>query len=262
LERTVQRRRLSACSSLVKVATFQTGDGRSTAVSYILLKMPHNNWFKQSVVGALSLMTVDANWIERGDQTTDDATDIASEMVQELIVVDVSPFPAGRVVAFAGTTTPEGWLSCDGASYAIADYEELYAAIGTTWGGSGGNFNVPDLRNRVAVGAGDDFSISDVGGTQTETLDLSEIPAHDHVASGTSVVDLGHTHVESGAIPTAILIGAGVPAPSAIPSPSVTGAGFANLSVTDPTISSSGGGGSHNNMQPFTALNYIIYAGV
>jgi microcystin-dependent protein len=243
------------------VTSLETGDTSSGDVACFILYMPRVDWFKQNVVGQLSDMTEAENWTEMGTVTREQAAIIAVNMVRGLIVVNFDPIPAGRVEAFAGSTTPDGWLDCDGASYATVDYPELFAKIGYVWGGSGASFNVPDLRDKVILGSGNDFSLADTGGEQTHTLDLAEIPSHNHLATGTSVVDLGHTHVEGSAIPTAILIGAGVPAPSAIPSPSVTAVGFANLSVTDPSISSAGADGAHNNMQPFAALKMIIFAG-
>ena len=57
-----------------------------------------------------------------------------------------------------------GFLPCDGAVYAAADYPWLWEAIGNTYGGNAtyipatksytGNFNVPDYRNVRMVGAG------------------------------------------------------------------------------------------------------------
>jgi microcystin-dependent protein len=46
-----------------------------------------------------------------------------------------------------------GWLPCDGRSYPQSAYPALFAAIGTTNGGSAPNFNVPDLRDRFVRGA-------------------------------------------------------------------------------------------------------------
>lgn len=57
-----------------------------------------------------------------------------------------------------------GFLPCDGATFAAADYPWLWEAIGNTYGGNAtyipatksytGNFNVPDYRNVRMVGAG------------------------------------------------------------------------------------------------------------
>lgn len=56
-----------------------------------------------------------------------------------------------------------GWLSCDGSSLPRDDYWLLFGVIGYTFGGSGDNFNLPDLRGRfirgVDGGAGQDPSI-------------------------------------------------------------------------------------------------------
>lgn len=65
-----------------------------------------------------------------------------------------STAPIGTVLSFAGQTAPNGYLLCDGQSVAVADYPDLYAVIGNIYGGDGENFNVPDYREAVLVGAG------------------------------------------------------------------------------------------------------------
>jgi hypothetical protein len=61
--------------------------------------------------------------------------------------------PAGSVISYMGTAAtlaglaPLGWLPCDGSSLSAADFPELFAAIGTHYGGDGNpRFNLPDLR--------------------------------------------------------------------------------------------------------------------
>ena len=58
--------------------------------------------------------------------------------------------PVGTVISYAGDTIPDGWLECDGrlltAGQEDNTYRDLYDAIGTSWGGSGESFNLPDLR--------------------------------------------------------------------------------------------------------------------
>lgn len=66
-----------------------------------------------------------------------------------------STAPLGTVLSFAGQTAPHGYLLCDGASYKVADYPHLYAVIGNTYGGDSTNFNVPDYRETVLVGIGE-----------------------------------------------------------------------------------------------------------
>ncbi len=55
--------------------------------------------------------------------------------------------PPGAISAFGGSTVPDGWLLCDGRGVTSDQYPRLWAAIGTSWGGSGpAGFNLPDLR--------------------------------------------------------------------------------------------------------------------
>jgi microcystin-dependent protein len=240
---------------------FQTGDGLSSDVASFLLFMPRSDWFKQSVIGALSEMAYSFNWFENGDQTTKVAAETAAQMINELIVMDFNPIPVGKIDGFGGGSAPDGWLLCDGSSYLETDYPELFSVIGTVWGGGSGSFNVPDLIGRVMIGAGDVYDVADNGGETEHTLIESELAAHNHVASGTAATDIGHTHVESTAVPAVSVLGAGVPFPYALPGVGATGIGFANITMTDPLISLTGGDNPHNNMQPFAVVNLIIFAG-
>lgn len=60
--------------------------------------------------------------------------------------------PAGMVMPFARNAAPAGWLPCNGASVTTAAYPNLFASIGYTYGGTGANFNVPDLRGMFVRG--------------------------------------------------------------------------------------------------------------
>ena len=64
-----------------------------------------------------------------------------------------STCPIGTVLSFAGQTAPHGYLLCDGASYKVADYPDLYAVIGNTYGGDTENFNVPSLVDKFIQGS-------------------------------------------------------------------------------------------------------------
>ena len=68
--------------------------------------------------------------------------------------------PAGTIVAFGNTTAPTGYLACNDAAVSRTTYARLFATIGTSFGvGDGsGNFNVPDLRDRVPLGFGTNMS--------------------------------------------------------------------------------------------------------
>jgi microcystin-dependent protein len=64
-----------------------------------------------------------------------------------------SRIPVGTIIAFvSGSIIPSGWLLCDGQQVDGTVYPELSAAIGTTYGGTGIYFNVPDLTNKTLYG--------------------------------------------------------------------------------------------------------------
>lgn len=74
---------------------------------------------------------------------------IVNENLNNFLVVP------GTIIAYGGTGTPAGYLVCDGTFYQnTSTYADLFNAIGYTWGGSGINFAVPDLRGMFVRGAG------------------------------------------------------------------------------------------------------------
>lgn len=230
------------------MATFKTGSGVGDTYATILLTFPAVDWFKYAIIGAIDLMTYDENWFEEGDVGISFAVEESKKMLEALTVMDFNPFPPGMIFPFGGAVAPDGYLLCDGASYEAADYPELFAAIGLNFGGSGTAFLVPALVNRVAVGSGDLWSIGATGGEKDVVLDVASMPSHTHS-------DLGHSH----SIPliTSLPAQAGVGFAGNVTIPVITdstGLSFANNQNT-------GGDGSHNNMQPFQAVPYIIYAG-
>jgi microcystin-dependent protein len=161
--------------------------------------------------------------------------------------------PVGAVVAFGGTTAPGGWLLCQGQELLITAYQDLYNVLNTAFGSAAsGSFRLPDLRKRVPVGvSGTTYPRGATGGAETHTLTSTQIPAHSH-----TVNDPGHTHSmetrNDENRKTLRRIQAWISSNSNIYSHST------NSSRTGITLSNTGGGGSHNNMQPYAVLNYII----
>lgn len=64
----------------------------------------------------------------------------------------VGGVPVGTVVYFSAASAPDGYLVCNGGSYSSTTYADLYAVIGTTFGGNSTNFKVPNLIDKVAWG--------------------------------------------------------------------------------------------------------------
>ena len=67
----------------------------------------------------------------------------------------LSGVPVGTVEYFASSVPPAGYLVANGAALGRETYPELFAAIGTTFGGGDGttSFNLPDLIDRFAQGS-------------------------------------------------------------------------------------------------------------
>jgi microcystin-dependent protein len=98
----------------------------------------------------------------------------------------------GTIVAYGGTSAPTGWLLCDGTSYTTTAQATLFAAIAYNFGGSGANFNVPDLRGRFLRGldgtAGNDpdkltRTVSATGGlagNNVGSLQADALKSHNH----------------------------------------------------------------------------------
>lgn len=103
--------------------------------------------------------------------------------------------PAGAIIAYGGTTAPTGWKFCDGTSYLVSELNDLYNAIGYRYGGSGLNFNVPDLRDRVTRGAATTGAAVTTTSTDSVTIAASNLPQHTHDASGITVDNhANHVH--------------------------------------------------------------------
>ena len=54
-------------------------------------------------------------------------------------------YPVGSVIISMSSTIPDGWLLCDGRPVSENDYPELYSVLGSTYGYSSPNFNLPPL---------------------------------------------------------------------------------------------------------------------
>lgn len=66
--------------------------------------------------------------------------------------MDFNSIPIGSILAFTYEEAPLGWLACDGRYHLKEDYPLLYKAIGTTFGGGGAYFKVPNLQGQFIRG--------------------------------------------------------------------------------------------------------------
>jgi microcystin-dependent protein len=109
--------------------------------------------------------------------------------------------PTGMISIHSGATAPTGWLLCDGTSYGSASYISLFSVVGYTFGGSGANFNVPNLKGKVVVGI-DASQISfdtrgESGGAMTHQHDASvsgSAGSHAHSTTDHTHSTTDHSH--------------------------------------------------------------------
>src|SRR5690606_27114112 len=88
---------------------------------------------------------------------------------------------------FAGNFAPQGWALCNGQLLSIAEYEPLFALLGTTYGGDGQTtFGLPDLQGRVPVHPSPQLVRGSKGGTETVSLTANQLPQHTHVANASA----------------------------------------------------------------------------
>lgn len=88
------------------------------------------------------------------------------------------PCPSGAIMAFGGTAAPGGYFICDGTAVSRTTYDHLFAAIGTAYGTGDGSttFNLPDLRQRFALGkaaSGTGNTLGGTGGVIDHTHDIT-----------------------------------------------------------------------------------------
>ena len=140
---------------------------------------PNYGWTQPAVGGDLTTWGTELN----NNFALIDAQVYANEQASVLI---------GMIVQWGGgMTPPTNWILCDGSSYpTTGTYAKLFAAIGYAWGGSGANFNVPDLQDVFALGASATANPpASKGGSFSYTISAAQMPVHAH-----GVSDPEHAH--------------------------------------------------------------------
>lgn len=207
-------------------ANFNSGIYRVNPLSLAVLFYAIPFWQKQS------------NWLSNDplDEITRSDWDKIEAYVSGLLFEMERPL-IGYIMPYITSSPPPNVLPCDGAMYARVDFPELYAALDDAFIIDADNFFVPDLRGRTVIGVGGGTgltsrNVGDEGGEEAHQLTEGELASHVHSvgSAGTSLA------VAPGELPVLI------------------------PSILSTSTGSTGGDESHNNMQPFLALNYGVIA--
>lgn len=145
--------------------------------------------------------------------------------------------PKGAIVVWSGAENniPANWHLCDGTN------------------------GTPDLRDKFVLGAGNNYSVSQTGGSSTASLSVENMPSHTHTITGSTSSDGSHSHTIS------IMTGyhaRGTTDSDYSPSGSLTNLSSSTNGEHTHTITATaevtGGGQPHENMPPYYALCYIM----
>jgi microcystin-dependent protein len=149
----------------------------------------------------------------------------------------------GEIKIISWNFPPKGWTFCNGQLLPINQNQALFSILGTTYGGDGRvNFGLPNLQGRMPVHVGDGIVLGQVGGETSHTLNISELPAHNHVPVGTPVqaaltAATGNLWAMDGSNPF-------TPTPT--------------TAMNQASLTPTGGNQPHENMSPYLVLNFII----
>jgi len=156
-----------------------------------------------------------------------------------------SPF-LGEIRYVSFNFPPKGWALCNGQLMAINQNQALFALLGTFYGGDGvSTFALPNLQGRVPMGVGSLTSQGEVGGEESHTLVLAEMPAHTHQIAG-------------GGTATTASPSGGYLATPASGSPYAPPPESAPVVLAANAVGLMGGGQPHENRQPFLTVTACI----
>lgn len=128
---------------------YPTNGDPSKGIPPTLPGAPWFHWITQSLVSVIV-----GNGLTL-DQTKTDQLLGALKNLGKTIV------PIGSVIFYLGTTIPDGYLLCNGASLSRTEYQELFEVLGTKFGAvDSAHFNLPDTHHRFLEGT---TNVSEVG---------------------------------------------------------------------------------------------------
>jgi len=183
-------------------------------------------------------------WQNPIDTVDDDQWVEIQEMISDAEGDLMISFGIGSIIpSVADLDATYSLLRMDGQTVSQDDYPDLFEVVPTGWI-SGTDITLPDMDATSLHG--DYSNAGDILGENTITLDVSEMPSHNHTQSP-------HTHIYNSPIVTPTGAGPIVGAASVvIPTPLATG-------LATPAIQSTGGDNPHDNVPlSMSVIHYIV----
>jgi len=166
------------------------------------------------------------------------------------------PF-VGEIRCFGFAFAPMDWALCNGQAVPIANFNALFAVIGTIYGGDGQTtFNLPNLQGQVPMhwgtGPGGTTVLGQPQGVTNVTLTQAQTPSHTHTITAQLVPSGGV--VERTQIPKTVSYLADSSPGGVYLDTTPT----FNSPLAPNVLSQVGGSLPHDNMQPYLAVNFCI----
>lgn len=179
----------------------------------------------------ITYLTETENWFEVGI-TVDEATGTGWDVLERFymdnpIIGSITPF---------FTDPGDLYLPLDGATHDQADYPELFAVLPSSMKDEIlDTLTLPSLEGLFLKGLESPELTGDTGGDESVTLNVSQIPAHDH----TYIPPVLNLDLEGPGVPDILAAGIGAPT----------------------TTGATGSGASHENRPPFIVVEFFIFSG-
>ncbi|NML39931.1 phage tail protein [Chitinophaga sp. G-6-1-13] len=119
----------------------------------------------------------------------------------------------GEIFLIAFNYAPIGFELCNGQELQIADNQQLFSLLGTTYGGNGQTtFALPNLQGRVVMGP-TNYIPGEASGSATKALTPAHISNHTHAITSSDV------RMKTGTTANILFPTAAYPAPAAAGAP-------------------------------------------
>lgn len=206
------------------------------------------------VIGALLELTFLWNWEAIAGESVDTPEEAVEKMAEMLEGMGECKMAAiGSIIPYISEDPPDGTLPCDGSVYFAINYLELYQVLSPIFQMPPFQFYLPDLRGRALIGAGAGPGLTarqmgHDGGEETAELEVASMPAHGHGVAVNALNAVGNAGSPGG----------NVWARSSGHNIYTTAEPDVVMGADAVEIGNTGGGGEHENMQPFGVVGYAV----